>query len=69
MKINQIAITLYTIRDFCQNEKDLFESLKKIKNIGYSSIQISGVGLINPKTIKIMCEDLSLVILSNHETN
>jgi len=50
MKINQIAVTLYTVRDFCQNEKDLFESLKKIKNIGYSSIQISGVGLINPKT-------------------
>ena len=52
MKINQIAITLYTVRDFCQNEKDLFESLKKIKNIGYSSVQISGVGLIDPKTIK-----------------
>ena len=33
MKINQIAVTLYTVRDFCQNEKDLFESLKKIKNI------------------------------------
>ena len=51
------------------NEKDLFESLKKIKNIGYSSIQISGVGLINPKTIKEMCEDLSLVICATHEPN
>ena len=69
MKINQIAVTLYTVRDFCQNEKDLFESLKKIKNIGYSSIQISGVGLINPKTIKSMCEDLSLVICATHEPN
>ena len=69
MKINQIAVTLYTDRDFCQNEKDLFESLKKIKNIGYSSIQISGVGLINPKTIKSMCEDLSLVICATHEPN
>ena len=69
MKINQIAITLYTVRDFCQNEKDLFESLKKIKNIGYSSVQISGVGLIDPKTIKRMCEDLSLVICATHEPN
>ena len=69
MKINQIAVTLYTVRNFCQNEKDLFESLKKIKNIGYSSIQISGVGLINPKTIKRMCEELSLIICATHEPN
>ena len=34
MKINQIAVTLYTVRDFCQNEKDLFESLKKSKILG-----------------------------------
>ena len=37
MKINQIAVTLYTIRDFCQNEKDLLEaqslSLKLFKQI------------------------------------
>ena len=31
MKVNQIAVTLYTVRDFCQNEKDLLESLKKSK--------------------------------------
>jgi len=34
MKINNIAVTLYTVRNFCQNEKDLFETLKKIKSIG-----------------------------------
>ena len=29
MKINQIAVTLYTVRDFCQNEKDLFNDDKE----------------------------------------
>ncbi len=31
MKKNEIALTLYTVRDFCQTEKDLLNTLKKNK--------------------------------------
>ena len=33
MKQNEIALTLYTVRDFCQTEKDLVHTLNKIKKI------------------------------------
>ena len=52
MKKNEIALTLYTVRDFCQTEKDLLNTLKKIKKIGYDAIQVSSIGPINPIEIK-----------------
>ncbi len=39
MKRNEIALTLYTVRDFCQTEKDLLHTLKKIKT-GYKENQL-----------------------------
>ena len=39
MKRNEIALTLYTVRHFCQTEKDLQDTLNKIKKIGYEAIQ------------------------------
>jgi len=52
MKQNEIAVTLYTVRNFCQTEKDLLDSLNKIKKIGYNSIQVSSIGPIDPKNVK-----------------
>ena len=69
MKKNEIAVTLYTVRNFCQNEKDLFDTLKKIKKIGYNAIQISSIGSINTKDVKKICDDIGLVICATHEPN
>ena len=69
MKKNEIALTLYTVRDFCQTEKDLLNTLNKIKKIGYDAIQVSSIGPINPIEIKKMCDDLSLTICATHEHN
>ena len=52
MKLNEIAITLYTVRNFCQTEKDLQNTLRKIKKIGYNAIQVSSIGPIDPKDVK-----------------
>ena len=65
MKQNEIAVTLYTVRNFCQNEKDLFDSLNKIKKIGYNAIQVSSIGPIDPKNVKKMCDDIGLIIAFN----
>ena len=48
MKVNEIALTLYTVRNFCQTQKDLLKTLKKIKKIGYNAIQLSSIGAIYP---------------------
>ena len=69
MKVNEIALTLYTVRNFCQTEKDLLSTLKKIKKIGYNAIQVSSIGPIDPKEVKKMCDDIGLSICATHEPN
>ncbi len=39
----KIGAQFYTIRDFCKTVEDLDESLKKVADIGYRHIQLSGV--------------------------
>jgi sugar phosphate isomerase/epimerase len=38
----QIGAQFYTIRDFCKTPEDLALSLKKVADIGYKTVQISG---------------------------
>ena len=38
----QIGAQFYTIRDFCKTTEDLALSLKKIADIGYTTVQLSG---------------------------
>lgn len=38
-----IGAQMYTLRDQCRTLPDLFEALKKVADIGYRSVQLSGV--------------------------
>ena len=38
----KIGAQLYTLRDFCRNPDDFSETLKKVADIGYTSVQVSG---------------------------
>ena len=33
---------MYTVRDFCKDTKGLAETLKRIADIGYKTVQVSG---------------------------
>jgi hypothetical protein len=37
MQLNQVAAQLYTIRDFVKTAPDIAASMKKIRDIGYTS--------------------------------
>ena len=39
----QIGAQFYTVREFCKDLNGLSESLKKVADIGYKTVQISGV--------------------------
>ena len=39
MKIEQVAVTLYTVRDFCGTSAQLAETARKVRAIGYRAIQ------------------------------
>ena len=38
-----IGAQLYTVRNFCKTPEDLAETLKKVADIGYTDVQLSGV--------------------------
>ena len=46
----EIGAQLYTLKTYCQNEKDLARSLEKVAGMGYSCVQLSAIGPIAPET-------------------
>jgi len=67
MRPEQIALTLYTLRDHCQDVTSLRTTLKKVKEIGYPAIQISGVGVQDPQVIRELADEVGLIICATHE--
>jgi len=47
----KLGAQLYTVREFTQNEKDFAETIKKIADIGYTTVQVSAIGPIPPKVV------------------
>ena len=68
MKINQVAVQLYTLRDFCNTAAEYADTLKKVRAIGYESIQISGVGPIPATELRSIAEGEGLSICATHES-
>ena len=67
MMDRKIGAQLYTVRDFCQTEKDLSETFAKLKDIGYQRVQISGVDESMPaKNIKAIADEFGMDIACTH---
>jgi sugar phosphate isomerase/epimerase len=69
MKIEQVAVQLYTLRDQLTTPEDYQESLQKIADIGYRSVQVSGPRPISEAEISALCAEKGLVINSSHENS
>jgi sugar phosphate isomerase/epimerase len=67
VKFPQVAIQLYTLRDFCKTTADFAVTMKKVREIGYTAVQISGVGPIPEAEIVAICKAEGLVICATHE--
>lgn len=67
MKIEQVAVQLYTLRNHIKTAEDYDASLRKIAEIGYPSVQVSGPRPISPKEIAELCAKHGLSINSSHE--
>jgi len=61
-----IGAQLYTLRDFCKNISEFAETLKKVKDIGYSAVQISGIGDMDPKEVAKVVEDVGINVGATH---
>ncbi len=62
----QIGAQLYTLRTFCQNEKDFGRTLARVRGMGYTCVQLSALGPMEPKRIKAICDDNGLKIVLTH---
>lgn len=67
MKIGQVAVQMYSIRDFLKTPRDIAESCKKMRKIGYTAVQASGLGPIEDKEFLAITKDAGLDCFSTHE--
>ncbi len=67
MKIEQIALQTYTIRNALKTPADIAASLKKVAAIGYRAIQVSGMGPIDEKELVSITDGEGLRICATHE--
>jgi sugar phosphate isomerase/epimerase len=67
MKLSQVAIQLYTLRDHCKTAADLAATAKKVRAIGYTAVQISGVGPIPEAEVVAIMQAEGLAICATHE--
>lgn len=67
MTLDQVAIQLYTLRDHCKNAADFANTLKKVRAIGYTAAQLSGIGPIPPGEIKKIADNEGVYLCATHE--
>ena len=67
MQISQVAVQLYTLRDQLQTPRDIAVSLKKVRAIGYQSVQISGTCEIEESELNALLDDNGLTCCATHE--
>lgn len=62
----RLAAQLYTLRDYLKTPEDIASTLKKVKEIGYNAVQVSGVGPIDSAQLKELADNEGLVICATH---
>jgi sugar phosphate isomerase/epimerase len=66
MSKNVLGAQLYTVRQFTQTIEDVADTLQKVARIGYTAIQISGFGPVDPKEVARLVEDNGLTVAGTH---
>lgn len=62
-----IAAQLYTIRAHTKTTEDFAASMQKIREIGYTAVQVSAIGADIPHAdVKRICDDNGLTICNTH---
>lgn len=67
MKIEQAAAQLYTLRNHIQTPPEIASSLKRVREIGYTAVQISGMGPIPEDELARILDGEGLTCRATHE--
>ena len=63
---NVLGVQLYTVREFTQTQGDFEETISKIAKIGYTAVQISAIGPLEPNDVAKVCQDNGVTIAGTH---
>ena len=63
----KLGAQFYSIRTECQTPEALYNAMRKIKEIGYEIVQISGVCAIEAERLKAYSEEFDLPITCTHK--
>ncbi|NSW55077.1 MAG: sugar phosphate isomerase/epimerase [Armatimonadetes bacterium] len=67
MPRTQIAAQLYTLRNFTQTTEDFAQAMKRVREIGYEAVQVSGIGKdIDWADVRRICDDNGIVVAATH---
>jgi sugar phosphate isomerase/epimerase len=67
MKLSQVAVQLYTLRNHLKTPADIAASLKKVRAIGYTAVQASGLGPIAEDELLRILKGEGLTLCATHE--
>jgi sugar phosphate isomerase/epimerase len=69
MQRSQIALQLYTLRDHCRSRDAFVETCRRVAEIGYQAVQVSGIdrAILPEREIAAVCRDHALTICASHE--
>ena len=72
---SQLAVQMYTVRDFTKTALGLGQSLEKIRDIGYPAVQLSAVGAMSGESPEVsavqarqMLDDNGLKCIATHRS-
>jgi len=67
MKKSQIAVQLFTLRDYLTTPGAVDRSFARLRKIGFEAVQVSGTQ-VNPKEVKKAADANGLVICATHDS-
>jgi len=62
----KLAAQLYTVRDYTKTAEDFRASMEKVAAIGYTAVQVSGIGPIPHEIVKAITDEFGLTICITH---
>lgn len=61
-----VGAQLFTVREFTKTAADLARTFEKVRALGYTAVQISGIGPIEPQTVGTLLKENGLACVATH---
>lgn len=62
----RLAAQLYTLREQMQTPEGIREGLRRVGGMGYTSVQVSAIGAIEPERLRDLCVESGLAVCATH---